>query len=243
MEKHKQQSNPMAMPTTVLGIIMIVMLVFMISINTQLTKLSNTLESGTGNIVAAAQPAAPTQPTAPTVAPSVVLSADDDAVRGDSNAPVEIIEFSDFECPFCARFYSDTLGQIEKNYIETGKVKLIFRDFPLGFHAQAQKASEAAECAADQDAFWEMHDMLFEKGVVGGVATFKQYAADLGLETDTFDTCLDSGEHAAEVQKDFADGQSAGVSGTPSFFINGKKIVGAQPYSVFQAEIEAALNG
>ena len=178
--------------------------------------------------------------------PSVVLDfeelLDDDAVRGDEDAPVTIIEWSDFECPFCARFYSETLSSIEKEYIETGKVKLIYRDFPLSFHAQAQKAAEAAECAGEQGKYWEMHDLLFEQGVQGGVAGFKQYAKSLGLNTAEFDTCLDSGAMAAEVQKDMADGTAAGIQGTPGFLVNGKLVSGAQPFSVFKQVIEAELN-
>ena len=167
---------------------------------------------------------------------------DDDAVLGDKDAPVTIIEWSDFECPFCARFYAETLGQIEEQYIKTGKVKLIYKDFPLSFHPQAQKAAEASECAADQEKFWEMHDLLFEKGVQGGVASFKQFAKELSLNSAKFDNCLDSGEKAGEVQKDMADGGKSGIQGTPGFLINGELVSGAQPFTVFQQVIDAELN-
>jgi len=167
---------------------------------------------------------------------------DDDAVKGDPDAPVTIIEWSDFECPFCARFYTETLGLIEQQYINTGKVKLIYRDFPLSFHPNAQKAAEAAECAGEQGEYWEMHDLLFEKGVSGGVAAFKSYAQQLGLDTAAFNECLDTGAMAAEVQKDMADGAAAGITGTPGFLVNGKLVSGAQPFSVFQQIIEAELN-
>ena len=173
---------------------------------------------------------------------SMVDLADDDAYKGDVDAPVTIVEFSDFECPFCTRFYTQTLPQIEEQYIDTGKVKFVYRDFPLGFHSNAQKAAEAAECAGDQDQYWEMHDLLFDKGVSGGVSSFKQYASDLGLDTDDFDDCLDSNKYESEVKKDLADGSAAGVSGTPGFIVNGKLISGAQPFSVFQQAIESALN-
>ncbi|MBT5023328.1 thioredoxin domain-containing protein [Candidatus Woesearchaeota archaeon] len=166
---------------------------------------------------------------------------DDDAIKGDLDAPVTIVEFSEFECPFCAKFYSDTYLKIKSEYIDTGKVRIVFRDFPLGFHANAQKAAEAAECAGDQDMYYDMHDMLFEDGVVGGVTTFKKYAKELGLDTEEFDECLDSDKHAQEVQDDMAAGSSFGVSGTPAFFINGQKIVGAQPFSAFEAIIEEEL--
>src|SRR3989338_3918479 len=167
---------------------------------------------------------------------------DDDEVRGDEDAPVTIIEWSDFECPFCARFYTDTLPSIEQEYIKTRKVKLIYRDFPLSFHPNAQKAAEAAECAGEQGKYWEMHDMLFEQGVQGGVTGFKQYAKNLGLNTAKFDTCLDTGTMAAEVRADMADGSSAGIQGTPGFLVNGKLISEAQPFTVFKQVIDAELN-
>jgi len=167
---------------------------------------------------------------------------DDDAVRGDKDAPVTIVEWSDFECPFCARFFEQTLPSIEEEYIKTGKVKLIYRDFPLSFHTNAQKAAEAAECAGEQGKYWEMHDLLFAQGVQGGVAGFKQYAKTLGLNTAKFDTCLDSGAMAGEVQKDMADGAAVGIQGTPGFIVNGKLVSGAQPFAVFKQVIDAELN-
>ena len=167
---------------------------------------------------------------------------DDDAIRGDPSAPVTIVEFSDYECPFCGRFYSETLGQIESKYIDTGKVKLIYKDFPLSFHPQAQKAAESAECAGEQGKYYEMHDLLFEQGVQGGVAGFKQYARQIGLNTARFDACLDSGQMASEIQADMAVGQKVGIQGTPGFIINGQLVSGAQPFAVFDAAIQAALN-
>lgn len=184
----------------------------------------------------------PPEVTAPVVNVDMNKLLDDDAVKGDANAPVTIIEWGDFECPFCSKFYSQTLGQIDTEYIQTGKVKLIYRDFPLDFHENAQKAAEAAECAGEQDKYYDMHDMLFEKGVVGGVHTFKGYASDLGLDTEEFNDCLDSGKMAAEVAKDLADGQAAGITGTPGFLVNGKLISGAQPFSVFKQIIDEELS-
>mgnify|MGYP001559612259 CR=1 FL=1 len=178
---------------------------------------------------------------APTVVDMEALL-DDDDVRGDEDAPVTIVEWSDFECPFCARFYQQTLPSIEEEYIKTGKVKLVYRDFPLSFHTNAQKAAEAAECAGEQGKYWEMHDMLFEQGVQGGVAGFKQYAKNLGLNTAKFDTCLDSGAMAGEIQQDMADGAAVGIQGTPGFIVNGKLVSGAQPFAVFKQVIDAELN-
>jgi protein-disulfide isomerase len=166
---------------------------------------------------------------------------DDDSIKGDPDAPVTVIEFSDYECPFCQRFYQTTYSLIEENYIDTGKVNFVYRDFPLNFHKNAQKAAEAAECAGEQGQYYEMHDKLFEEGVEGGVNSFKQYASDIGLDRGEFDVCLDTGSMRNEVQQDLADGQALGVSGTPSFIINGKMVVGAQPYDVIAREIENAL--
>lgn len=173
--------------------------------------------------------------------PGQLSLTDDDEFEGDPNAPVTIVEFSDFECPYCARFYNQAYQQIKEQYIDTGKVKFVYRDFPLGFHKDAQKAAEAAECAGEQDKYYEMHDLLFEKGVDGGVSAFKQYAEELDLDTTEFNQCLDSGTMAGEVQKDMRDGQALGVQGTPAFFINGKLLSGAQPFEVFQQVIEEEL--
>ncbi len=189
----------------------------------------------TGKAIAAP----PSAPAAPPVDMKALL--DDDAVKGDKDAPVTIVEFSDYECPFCARFYQQTYGQIDEQYIKTGKVKLIYRDFPLSFHAQAQKAAEAAECAGEQGKYYDMHDLLFEQGVQNGVTGFKQFAQQLKLDTTKFNDCLDSGKMAGEVRKDMADGSNAGVQGTPAFFINGQLISGAQPFQVFQQVIDAEL--
>jgi protein-disulfide isomerase len=163
----------------------------------------------------------------------------DNAILGDPDAPITIIEWSDYECPFCARFYSDAYQDIKENWIDTGKAKLVFRDFPLSFHANAQKASEAAECAGDQDMYYEMHNLLFEDGMGSGVDTFKSYATELGLDQTEFDDCLDSGKHEAEVKQDMADGMKAGVQGTPGFIIEGQLISGAQPYAVFEQLLES----
>ena len=171
----------------------------------------------------------------------VEVGADDDPVKGMKNAPVTIIEFSDFQCPFCERFFTQTLPLIEKNYIQTGKVRLVYRDFPLGFHENAEKAAEAAECADEQGKFWEYHDKIFANQNAIGVSNLKQYAETLGLNMEKFNSCLDSGKMASEVKEDLKDGTKYGVTGTPSFFINGINLVGAQPYSVFEQIIKQEI--
>lgn len=173
---------------------------------------------------------------------SLATLIDDDSVKGSPDAPVTIIEFSDYECSFCQRFYEGTYQQIKENYIDTGKVNLVYRDFPLNFHQNAQKAAEAAECAGEQEMYYEMHDKLFGEGVEGGTDTFKKYAQEIGLDQEQFDACLDSGAMRNEVKNDLEDGQKLGISGTPSFIINGELVVGAQPYSVLSEKIDNALN-
>ena len=171
------------------------------------------------------------------------VSLDDDPVKGSEDAPVTIIEFSDFECPYCSKYYSQTLPQIEENYVKTGKVKIVYKDFPLTrIHPDAMKAAQAAECAQDQGNFWEYHDKMFENQDSLGVSSLKQYAQDLGLDTEEFNTCLDSGKYESEVQNDLQQGQSAGISGTPGFLINGRLVTGAQPYANFKQIIEEELN-
>ncbi|MBI4018025.1 MAG: DsbA family protein [Candidatus Aenigmarchaeota archaeon] len=189
-------------------------------------------------------------PGADGTAPSrVQVSADDDPTMGSKDAKVVMIEFSDFQCPFCGRFFSQTLPQIEKDYIDTGKVLFVYRDFPLSsIHPNAQKAAEAAECAEEQGKWRGMHDMLFNNqdswaGLdnAGAVSKFKEYVKSLGANEQQFDSCLDSGKYQEEVQKDFSDGANAGVGGTPTFFINGIEVSGAQPFSVFKQIIDQEL--
>lgn len=176
------------------------------------------------------------------VEPAVEVSAGNGAVLGSSDAPVTIIEFSDFQCPFCKKGY-DTMKQVEEEYVASGKVKLVFRNFPLSFHSEAKPAALAAECAKEQGEFWEYHDKLFENQDVLGEENYKKWAKELGLDEQKFNSCFDSKKYESNVDADLADGQSYGVSGTPAFFVNGKMINGAQPYEVFVEEIEKALAG
>lgn len=178
----------------------------------------------------------------------VDVSADDDAFLGNKNAPVTLIEFSDFQCPFCRKFMIDTLPQIKKEYIDTGKARLVYRDFPLSFHPGATPAAEGAECAEEQGKFWEMHDAIFNEQQKQGSGTIqftvddvKKWAAKIGLNTSKFNQCLDSGKYKQEVEKDIADGSAAGVSGTPAIFINGRLVVGAQPFAAFKVIIDEEL--
>ena len=184
----------------------------------------------------------------------VTVSLDDDPVIGNPDAPITIVEFSDFQCPFCARFNSQTLPLILEEYINTGKVKLVFRDFPIqSIHPNAVYAAIAAECANDQDGFKVMHDVLFDNqnqwnnlATTDAITMFSQYASAAQLDSEIFDTCLTSEYHVSEIQNDLDDGRGYGVTGTPGFFIGNDEIgyvelKGAQPYDSFKKVIEAQL--
>lgn len=170
----------------------------------------------------------------------VQVSADDDPALGPQDAPVLIVEFSDFQCGYCARFATETLNQILDTYGD--QVRFVYRDFPLtSMHPYAQKAAEATQCAYEQGKYWEYSDLLFQNQQALDVDSLKGYAQQLGLETGAFNECLDSGRYTSEVQNDLAQGQGYGVTGTPTFFINGRMLVGAKPFSDFQAMIAEEL--
>lgn len=200
----------------------------------------------TGALVAAQQQPLVQQPGAPS---RVQVSADDDPAIGDAGAKVTIIEFSDFQCPFCGRFYEQTLPQIKDNYVKTGKARLVYRDFPLdSIHPEAIPGALAAGCANEQGKFWEYHDKIFGNQQSMNGASYKAWAAELGLNTEQFSQCYDSKKYQSEVEKDFNDGTAAGVSGTPTFYIGSpqkgyQEIVGAQPYSVIKQAIDQELAG
>lgn len=164
---------------------------------------------------------------------------------GDENAPVTIVEFTDYECPFCKKYVDDTMGSIISDYIDTGKVRYMFRDLPLGFHANAISAAMSARCANDQGQFLGMHELIFagqEEWSLGKAdEIFKGYASELGLEEDVFNDCLDGENYADAIEADSQLAAKYGANGTPSFFVNGKILVGAQPYEAFVEVIEEAL--
>ena len=183
------------------------------------------------------------------------ISIDDDPVRGNHDAPITIIEFSDFQCPFCARFHVQTLPLLLEEYINSGKVKLVYRDFPIQTsHPNAVPAAVAAECANEQGTYWEFHDKLFENQnqwnrieAMEAITVFNQYASELGLNEDQFNSCLSDGKYLDEVRNDLNDGREYGITGTPGFFIGNEKIgfvelKGAQPFESFKKVIEVQLN-
>lgn len=169
--------------------------------------------------------------------------------NGDEKAKVTIVEFSDFQCPYCKQFVDQSYIQLKKDYIDTGKVKMYFRHFPLSaIHPHAQKAAEATECANEQGKFWDFHDKLFAtqpawsaKATADTLADFTAMAGELGLNTANFSTCVTSGKYAAKVQEDLDAGAKAQVSGTPTFMINGQFVEGAVPYASLKAVIDEQL--
>lgn len=165
---------------------------------------------------------------------------DKDHILGKKDAKVTVIEYSDFECPFCGQI-EPALAQMRAEF--PNDVRLVYRHFPLSFHPQAQKAAEASECAAKlggNDGFWKMHEKLFANQQTLGPAAYVTFAKELGLKEADFKTCLDSGEMAARVNSDMASGNDAGVNGTPATFINGKLVSGAVPYATLKQELVAA---
>ncbi|OGN27938.1 MAG: hypothetical protein A3A33_04230 [Candidatus Yanofskybacteria bacterium RIFCSPLOWO2_01_FULL_49_25] len=198
----------------------------------------------------------PVKPT-PTPRVSIVLT-DQDNIQGDSNAPVTIVEYSDFQCPFCRVAFRATLPGLLQEYVATGKAKLVYRHFPLSsIHPMAGKAAEASQCAAEQGKFWEMHDAIFNKQsamnpaelqdpqqtitVKYTLANLKQWARGVVPNLTTFNACLDSGKYATRVQDDTKSGAGLGVQGTPTFFINGLIFEGAVPFDSLKPVIEAEL--
>jgi protein-disulfide isomerase len=158
--------------------------------------------------------------------------------KGPASAPVTIVEFSDYQCPFCARV-EPTIDELMAAYPD--KIRVVFRDFPLPNHAQAPKAAEAAHCAGDQGKYWEMHKKLFQNQQALAPDDLKKHAREVGLDGTKFDQCLDSGAKSSLVQKNLEAGSEAGVSGTPAFFINGRLLSGAQPLSAFKQAVDAEL--
>ncbi len=170
--------------------------------------------------------------------PRVKVSVDDDASRGPKDAPITIVEFSDFQCPYCSTA-EKSVEAVLKKYGD--KVRLVYRDYPMSFHPNAEIASIGSECAEEQGKFWEMHKAMFADQKKLSSPDLIETAGGIGLNTEEFKECLDSGRYKAEVQKDFEDGQRYGVTGTPAFFINGIMVNGAQPPEAFHKIIDAEL--
>lgn len=172
-------------------------------------------------------------------APKLEVPEGDAPGIGPEKAPIRMVEFTDYQCPFCGRA-RPTINEVLAQY--KGKVRYVLRDFPLSFHRDAFKAHEGAHCAGDQGKYWEMNKKLFENQKAIGLQDLQKYAGELKLKMDSFNQCLDSSKYAGRVQEGLKDGQSVGVSGTPAFFINGRMISGARPFESFKEIIDDELS-
>ncbi len=191
------------------------------------------------------------QPNSQPPAPVTSVSVRGEMFRGDSAARVAIIEYADFECPYCGEYERKAFPQILSDYIETGKVKYFYRDLPLEMHARALPAARAARCAGEQGKFWEMHDSLFAKQNALSAPALVDRAQTLGLDKEKFTECQSSEKYTADIQKSISDAQKMGISGTPTFFLGvvgpdgdvtiEKRLQGAAPFDVFKTEIDALL--
>ena len=191
----------------------------------------------------------PVAPQVPSYKPVSVHLLPDAASLGSVNAPLIMIEFSDYQCPFCRRHHETTFEELRKKYVATGQLRYVSIDFPLDMHENAVKASFAAHCAAEQGKFWEMRDAMIEHNDHLKPEDLSQYAVKLELDPESLNRCIDSGRYKSAVEQNQSDGRSVGITGTPSFVlgrlkdgrVEGTLIVGAQPFSTFETQIERLL--
>jgi len=174
-----------------------------------------------------------------TEAKRVNVSTEGDPSIGPADAPVTIVEFSDYQCPYCQAWYQQAFDQLMANY--PGKIRFVYRDLPSPQHPESTPAAEAARCAGEQGAYWKYHDALFSGQIALGRAAYEKYAADLGLDTTAFSACLDEHQYQAEVKTDASDAARLGLNGTPSFVINGRILIGAHPFEDFKVIIDEEL--
>lgn len=181
--------------------------------------------------------------------PKVLLNLSvNDAVLGNAKAPVTIVEYSDFQCPFCGRFYTQTASQLIETYVKTGKAKFVYRNFPF-LGEESVNAAQATECSKDQGKFWEYHNAIFNAEIKDGQehngnlnrSLFLSLAAAVGLDSAKFQACLDTNKYADVVDKEYSDAQQLGVQATPTFFVNGTKLEGAYPFAQFKTVIDNEL--
>lgn len=238
--------------TQILVVLLIVAAFFIGALYTKVENLKAEKASAVSNPPQAGAPQAPQQ-----LSGSIEVSIDDDPILGDKNAKVTVIDFSDYECPFCKKYFDETFSQIKKDYIDTGKLKYVYRDLPLSFHQNAHKEAQAAECARGQGGdgtYFKYHDEIFKRTISNGTGLaldqLQVIANDIGLNGSALQSCLDSEKYKAEVDKDLADASAYGATGTPSFFIGkssssdkfkGTILVGAQPFAAFKTIIDEQL--
>ncbi|OGH37579.1 MAG: hypothetical protein A3B44_02570 [Candidatus Levybacteria bacterium RIFCSPLOWO2_01_FULL_38_21] len=229
-------------------ILIVLLLVASFLLGALTTKLAQTEKN-----ITSPRAAAPSTPESPPNAPNqpapgakVNVGEGHLPVLGNKNAKITIIEFADFQCPFCKTFFKDAKPNIIKDYVDNGKAKFAFRHYAF-LGQESNFAAEASECANEQGKFWEYHDYLYNhQGPENSGAFAKDkligFAKDMGLNTDQFSSCLSSDKYAKQVSDDLSAGQKAGVSGTPTTFVNGQSVVGAQPYSAFKTLIDQELS-
>jgi len=195
------------------------------------------------------RPQAPQQPQQPPKPEKIKIKGGGPYSLGKNDAPVVIIEYTDYQCPYCGRFETTTFPEIKKNFIDTGKVKFIKRDVPLEFHQFALKAAQSARCAGEQSKFWEMNEVLFKNQTKLDADSLAGYAKDLKINVDKFKTCTSGDKFISDIKDEAKYAATFGITGTPSFIVgravgddvDGFKVVGAQPYAVFEAQINELL--
>ncbi len=179
--------------------------------------------------------------------PTMPLTGTEKRILGKADAPLMIVEFTDYQCPYCRKHHTNTLGRLRQEYVDTGKVRYLVRDYPLGFHGEAKKAAIAARCAGEQGKYWPMHDRLFEQQDKLSAETYTRLAQELGLKADAFAACQQNPKQAQAVDEDTALGEQLGVQGTPAFFIGRvqgdklkdlKILSGTQAFEAFQKVVE-----
>ena len=243
MENERRRSSAQKMRKTFVGgfalmILMLLVLNFQIAgLSDQLGELNNVL---TGAAVADPEPTAPADPgEEPPADVDMAQLAEGAPYKGEADAPVTIVEWSDFRCPFCERFYSETLPLIEENYIDNGDVRFVYRHFPV---VGGDTEAEATVCADEQGLFWEIHDAIYDNFDGYTEADLATWIEEFGGNVEEYEECIDSGRAREIVQQDQQLGIAVGVQGTPGFVINGEVVSGAQPFNVFEQVIEEALN-
>ena len=246
----KTFSIPMPKSYTPFLIVLLIIAAFLLGMlitKVQYLQSSNgSTPSAYGNGQQAAAPNQPNQPQAPNPGQKQDVAVGNYPPKGNPNAKVTIVAFEDFRCPFCEKLFTDTEPQLQKDYIDTGKVKFYYRNYQFLGPASVV-AGNAGECANEQDKFWEFHDYMYKNQPSESDTSMyttdnlTQIAGQLGMNTSQFQSCLNSKKYDTNVSKDLSDGQKAGVSGTPTLFINGLPVVGAQPYSAFKTLIDQEL--
>lgn len=247
-ETPKNNLNKFSLPAIYSPLLVILLIIASFLLGALYTKVSYLEKGGAANPPSQAQQGTnppPNSQTQPTPGAKVSVDTGHFPVLGNKDAKVTIVEFADFQCPFCEKWFKDTEPSLIKDYVNTGKVKFAFRQYAF-LGQESTWAAEAAECANEQGKFWDYHNYLYDHQGPENSGTFTKdkligFAGDLGLNTNQFSSCLNSDKYSKNVSDDLSAGQKAGVTGTPTAFIDGQPLVGAQPYSAFKTIIDQEL--